>query len=458
MENVYVSDLFGSNITKNTPIVIINVNVSNLYFKQIASEGNTTIYEYNKYAINEILKDRDVDPDNFLILGHVLSKKGSNPKIIILGNKNICKNPTQYDQVSTYDGGKIIRPFYISSNGKKSYSLGLFFIKSNTIDISEIGIMQSNLLIDFKRSSKSQSIFDSNEFNLLSVPSKFPMKTIARTPEVNNKFKLLNGGDKYLTILDNGIMVKQGMDSLPQIFSYSAQGELTNDNKCIEYNGSKVFAETCNSNPNQKWLVSQSTIQPSNDFGKCLDVSNLDNTTILLNDCDSSFTQSWSTESNELLTINPDNEHVNSTDDISWDKYQGKTVVLVENNNPWFVNHDTVVRINPSNIASEIFDSDIFKNDPSYQPNFLTNMRNNVDFKSSFIIDPESPNLGYGHSFAARGGTLCQPSMQSQIQPDQIEGFDGLNQHTNFGLTESQLCAIIILLVILIIAYKIWKH
>ncbi len=468
MENLYVSDLFGYNITNGSPVIIINVNKTKNIFVKAASESidNTSIWKYNKTLIDEILFERHVDPNNFLIIGHILAKSNVLPDIVILANKNICIKPQGYDEVMNYSKGKIIRPFGTSDKGKKIYSTGLFYVENmNTInsDLSITGIIPDKLLVNYSTnqpteisvsnnlSPNSQSItLDCNDFGLLSSP-QFGIKTLARTQEIAEKFKLLNGNDKYLTILDNKIVAKQGLSTLAQLFSYNAQGELINEGKCLTYKNSKVLAESCNSDSsNQKWVLSQNKILPSNNFGKCLDVSALDKTTVELNDCESSNTQQWDTELNNNIF---DDTVSSQSGDYTWAKYKGKTLALVENDNPWFVNTDMVIPMKVEPSATNRYDDFYFREMPHYQPNFLVNLRNNQAYKTDFIIDPESQTLGYGYSYKSRGGKPCT---QIPDNSSNIEHFDGDQSQQKYSF-EQQIFVIIILLAIILVLYKAWK-
>lgn len=462
MENLYVSDLFGYNVTNGSPAIIMNVNNTQKIFSKIAYDlsDNTSIWKYNKSSINDILTERNIDPNNFLILGHILCKSNVLPKNIILVNKNICTIPQQYDEVTNYHKGKIIRPYSISNKGKKTYSVGLFYSDKQDFDMSQIGIVPDKLLVSYTDSS-SKSRFDCNEFGIL-TSAKFGIKTLARTQEVNDKFKLLNGNDKYLTVLDSGVMTKQGMNEFAQTFSYNAQGELIIDGKCLAHKDAKILAESCDSeNLNQKWIMSQNKILPSNNFGKCLDVSALDKTTVQLNDCDSVETQQWDTEiesnkfDNDIIDISS-SQSVRSNQstcsgDYTWGKYKGKTIALVENDNPWFVNSDIVTIAKMPTEGKYDFEATQVKSIPQYQPNYLINMRNNQPYKTNFVIDPESPTLGYGYSFLSRGGKPCQKSNSS------IEHFDGTISEENSYSTDQQIIMIITFIAVLLILYKIWK-
>lgn len=473
IENLYVSDLFGNNITDESPVIIINVNKPQNYMIKISEDisENTNIWKYDKNAINEVLSKRNVDHNNFLELGHVLNKfdqnnnknnnKNNLPKILILANKNICSTPEQYEEVMNYSTGKIIRPYKMSPTGEKKYTMALFYIdnkKEKMFDMSNIGIISDKLLINSGKTSTNYNL-DSNEFGLLTT-LKFGFKTIARTQIIKDKFKLSNKDDKYLTIFENNALAKQGLSTLSQTFSYNAQGELINEGQCLTYKNSKIMTESCNKdNPNQKWTVTQNKILPSNNLGKCLDVSSLDKTTAQLNECDSSDTQIWDTEiENNSFNSDISDSISSKSGDYIWSKFKGKTIALVENSNPWFVNKDIVDNIDTTSEASTKFMETQNEEIPHYQPNFLIDLRNNENYKSDFILDPSSPTLGHGYSFSSRSKNQCQNN-NSKIERFEGEIDDSNQNKESRGCTfNKKIAMFIVIIVILLIFYKIWIY
>lgn len=454
MANAYVSDLFGYNITNDSPIIVINTDNINEFITKIAknqSDG-TSVWRYNKSKIDDILESRNVDPNNFVVLGDLFYKKGLSYKSLILGNKNICYLPTAYEEIISYSNGKIVRPFYISGNDK-IYTVGLFYIeKPNDLDVTEIGIIPNDFTVKIKRNmgqtNQLKSSLDVNEFGLLSS-TELGITTISKNSLLKNKsrkFHLQYDEGKYLTVIDNDVKIKQKLPNLAQAFSYNAQGELTNDGKCLTYkdnsstnsvdSSSSVFtvsAEECDPvNDKQKWLMHRNHISPSNNFGTCLGVNPSDNETILLSECKNNVYQNWSTEhegSSDGSLSDSDN-----SSDYSWDMYHGKTVVLVENSNPWFINSDTVSKASYINVNDE----QTLYSDIGY--------RSNANYESKFILNPNSPSLGYGHSFASRGGVGC----------NKIEGFGNVTNN-NLNDSDCNIMVIIIMLAILLIIYKVWK-
>lgn len=456
MENLYISDLFGYPISNSSPIITINVNNTKELFINLTNESKS-IWKYNKTLVDDFLFARNVSDSNFLQIGHILTENKKNPNLIILANKNICITPNGYDEIMNYSTGKILRLFNLTNN-VKVYSPFLFY--TNDIDnfvnveINYIGIIPEQLLINYSEISTNNNSDEltSNDFQLLSS-FKFGVKTISRTINPKTNFKLLNSDDKYMTVSENKITADIKLDDTAQLFSYNAQGELINDGKCLSHNNEKVTVESCNDASNQKWILSQNKILPSNNFGKCLNLSPLDNSSIELTDCDSSDSQRWNTEAKSFNDTNSYDSTMSS--DYVWPKFKGKTLALVENKNPWFVNEKFVTKMDVKK-SPFTHDNNYLDQMPHYQQDFMINMKNNQIYQSDFVMDPNDPTMGHGYSIKSRFGSPCQKQINEKLSSNsnEIEHFDGVDQKY---LLENQILAIFILLAIILIIYKLWK-
>lgn len=427
MTDIFVSDLFGYNIDNDTPFVIINTTESYKLLKKIAKNKTSSIWEYNKKKFDDILKARNVDPDKFVSLGHVLYKPKLGPKTFILCNKSICTPPTDNEEVMIYGNGKIVRP-YAKLNDKTFYSLGLFYTNGDKLNTDYIGVIDDKYLLDIKLESSNETTdgLEQNDFSLLGA-TKLGIKTINKNKLLTNDMKtmrIVNSSNKYLTDSDDEstkpyAKLKLKQKSLKQNFSYNAQGELISNGKCLTYENEneKAYFSNCDSNnKKQKWTIANNKISPTEDFSKCLESSD-DNVSI--QKCDKSIDQLWESEDIDIAT----------SSDYTWDKYQGKTVVLVESDNPWYINEDVTHQKKIKNI--------------NYIPVDDIGYRFNADFKSTRVLDITQPHIGFGHSIADRDGISC-----SKVK--QIEKFDGKESDDN------QIIVIIMLIIIILIIYKLY--
>jgi hypothetical protein len=195
--------------------------------------------------------------------------------------------------------------------------------------------------------------------------------------------KLTDNSNKYLTVVDGNIKLKSKQTGLKQIFGYNTQGELIADGKCmtLNKNNNMIYLEDCDeSNDNQKWAIGNDKIRQyiSNDNkDRCVE---LNNDMLILNECNNSDIQKWNTEND------------NDSNTFSWQKFKGKNVVLVEADNPWYINTDDKYELK---YPREF----ILNNELSY--------RDNADFESNMALDSTKPDLGLGHSYASRKGIKC---------------------------------------------------
>lgn len=417
MIDIFVSDLFGYNINNDTPFIIINSQETYKLLKKIAKSNNTSIWEYNKPQIDEILKLRNVNPSNFVPLGHVLYKENKMPTMLILANISIAKQPTKFVQVGPYGNGKIYKPIYDDNN---TYcELGLVY-SENAPENLQIYTIPTSITTIVRTGNK----LDTNNFFLLSNGVS-GVKIIKKNTLMTSDFidmKLSNTSNKLLTMIVNGeqtnkAAIKSKRSGSHQTLSYNTQGELMTDNKCMTYSDelSPVFFDDCTNNKKQKWDIFDNKISPQHNSEKCLTA---EDDSVYVKQCtENNDNQSWVTGATDDSDLT-----------YAWDKYRGKSVVLVESNNPWYINSDQTVQL-------EIVDTDSnFHNDVKYRPN--------ADFKSEFIMDPNGHHLGYGTSYADRLGDPC----------DKIEQFSG-----NTNNEDNQLIFIMMCILFVIVIYKIWN-
>jgi Ricin-type beta-trefoil lectin domain. len=227
--------------------------------------------------------------------------------------------------------------------------------------------------------------------------------------------KLTHAMDKYVTMIDGNAVLKPEQESAHQSLSYNVQGELITSGKCLTYldENYPVFYGPCAGDKKQKWHIFDNKISPQHDNHKCLTVK--DNSLYIKQCNESNDKQNWTVENTNIINS-------------SWDKYHGKTVVLVESNNPWYINNDT---------------TDVMEN--KYKENMLPNkigFKKYADYKTNFVINANGPHMGYGVSYADRTGVPC----------DKIEQFDeGVLDNNN------QIICIMLCVLFIIIIYKIWK-
>ena len=413
--NITITDLFGNNITASSLFIIINSTNIHALMKKIAKDNDTSIWTYDHDLIDEILKQNKLSAKQYVTLGDVFYVTQYVPKQLILAHKSICKMPHVFTPIKSYGDGMIVRPV-----GQQGYtSIGSYFANSNIQpDKNRVGLLSDEILIEMDNTINANGL-SLNNYNLLADDPN-SVKTIRQSAfyDGNEKIKLLDSNGKYITkSLSNPskALAKSKLHSKNQLVTYNTQGELIIDGKCLSYQNnpsSELFFDSCTGDKKQKWNIYEGQISPQTEYQKCV-TTNHDS--LSLESCDSSDDQSWTTENNDI----------NTTGDYAWNKYKGKTVVLVESDNPWYINVDNTIPMTVKPNTS--FDN----------LNKLRPRNNNADVKTNIILDQTRPNLGMGYSYDTRQGFDCQ----------KIEGFGMADTYAQNNFI-FYICVIIILLLL----------
>ena len=179
----------------------------------------------------------------------------------------------------------------------------------------------------------------------------------------------------------NNIKLKLKNKLQNQLLSYSTQGELIMKDKCITHSSdnNSLILNDCNGSDSQKWNVVANSIQSENNKEKCIAYN--DDDTLSYETCNNTDNQSWQTEQSG------DND-----ESFKWTDYFGKTVVLVEADDPWYLNKENTVQM-------EYLKTQNLKSELGYM--------SHADYKTNRIIDENSHNLGFGYSYQDRVGQGC---------------------------------------------------
>jgi hypothetical protein len=421
MTDIFVSDISGYIINNESPFVIIKSSEIYKYLQSIynTSNKNISIWEYKQDKVQYVLKDRNVNPSQFLILGNVLYKQNTyKPSMLILGNKSICKNPNSYEEIVSYEDGKIVKPKL--SNDNEYEAIGLFYLKNgDKLDYNNIGLVPKKMIMQLDPISNDNITI--NDYCLLSyVPHG--IKTINKNKifGTNKNIKLLSTSNKYLTMTNTNEAKQQTKTSISkQTFSYNTQGELTNEGKCLTYDPKKssIHFDLCNDNKTQKWNIFENTISPVYNFDKCLSTDSYDSDDLSLQSCViKSDDQTWNTEGSDVT---------NSSDYIL-PTFGGKTVILVQNENPFYLNKEYTVEMN-------------YKKD---NLNLEDNIEDLENIDSTLAMNKE-----YAHYKSSQPLAISQ---KININ-NNIEKFDADNNNTSY---DKQIILILLLSILCIVFYK----
>ena len=189
-----------------------------------------------------------------------------------------------------------------------------------------------------------------------------------------------------------------------------------------------IVQNKCNDDINNKWYFYNDSI--ISDYNQnCLSVDN--NNEIISEPCKiTNKNQQWDIKNTDSVVI----DNLQETND-KWSTIRGKNVVLLESDNPWYINKE-------------------------YQPEGIvhpqTTELNTVDYEiaakydPSFMIDVTSPDFGHGHSYVERNGAQYYDSCFRD--DEKVETFDGRRKHRiNFNYIIC--CLIIVVFTMLAIKY-----
>lgn len=432
MSNITINDLFGNPVDNKSPFILLTTKNINTIIKKLDQRSYDSVWEIDNEKLIPLLKIFRIDLDQYKTFGHMFFNDYE-PKLrtIVLVNKefSIITNPTDYKFIGNYGSGYIWVPI-----GPKGFvHLGLIYTSTQqkpvTDDYCVLDIKYSlkTSVIDKFPNTNSINFMAGNEFNLLQSTTT-PVFTIYRAKLYNDirNFKLIAFHDeKYITSTDpsnsNSLGMKSRDNNNYQYINYSPNGELKLGNKCISNSGNnqQVDLQNCDdTNIGQKWYLDNSRV-----------ISHQDNTCLTLDDngenlkmakCDrDNSNQVWAKEKPEVI----------EPDEGVWYPAKGKKVILVNSENPWYLN-------NEFKEEAKIMGNKEPLNQVTYQPY--------GNFKSKFIMDFTKPDLGYGHSYAERLGKPC-PCNKANV----FEGFGNVKSGDAINTIILILCLLIFLLLIL---------
>lgn len=422
--NINITDLFDNNknVNNDTPFILIHSDNINKLLEKSDSDSNSSIYNFNKNLIYNILKDSDLNPDYFVYLYHIyLENNADYPDTIVLGNINKnTKYPIDFIFIKSYSDGTVWMPVTPDGFG----ALGLIYNHGvNKPNTNIIGVVDVNYLTNiYKLNFANDGLTSVNEFKALTHPSNKQV-TIVRGKSYKgvNKFKILDYDGKYISSDYSHIKLLGKDRSHDQHITYDIQGKLIVGDKCmtVNDNSNDVLLQTCyENNIKQIWYPVNNNLISQYKNTDCLTSSS---DSVVTKKCDGSNEQKWTYE---------EPTSVDQTEYI-WGKNKGRTVVLVDSDNPWYVNKDITDQIHFDTKQQDL-------NNVEY--------KSTADFTSDFVIDSTKSHMGYGHSYASRQGVPCKiDSNGNRI----IEGFSNYDNIDWINIIIIILIALLLLFIII---------
>jgi hypothetical protein len=423
---------------------------------------------------------------NYFSLGHIWApvKNLVDPVTIVLLNKNAYDvgKVIDYELVSEYGSGYIYKPI-----GLPGYTaLGLVYAKSKPSNLNICTVLADKTIKYNAHYFLVENMTNMNEFYLLGT-TDIDRITINRSLYAQSTDFYIQQKSKTIGVEDGKVvMIKQPQK---QNVSYTAQGELKLNSQCLgildDHRGDRfVYPQKCDNSLNQKWfpyedhvisLYDKTCLTTGNDnyltSVSCSSIDNsqkyefIKNTVNNDNNNDEEKEKENDDDNNDEEKENNDNNNDEENNDDNNDdnkqtnnkqthngenaletkinafkkiKGNGKKVVLVESNNPWYINKDLSDPIDPSHIIKMVDDRISLNDYPQSAP-----------YKSKFVMDKMSASMGYGHSFADHQGKPCNyPKLC-----DKVEGF---SQKKSKKPKFSKIILILLVAFIILITMKIW--
>jgi hypothetical protein len=319
----------------------------------------------------------------------------------------------------------MIKLYQLNIKNDENYSLyttsnkELSLIYSDTDKISyntlhDIGFLDTKYIIPYKKPF--------NEFLLLNnTETSFTINRNMFKNSGTNKMKLISDNYKYISSIDNNNNIElkpKNTSNNDQEINYTVQGELLLNNKCITVNDDEtVTLEECdnkNKQNNQKWYPFDGTFVSQYDTS-CL---SHDDNKITTEECSDSKAQIWNMEF----------PHQSDQRDNTIPFFKGKHIILVESDNPWFLNKDLATPV-------------------QYDENNGTNIdtiNKKLPRKNYALVKEKSKKSNNSDDIIG---------LDDINQPNTVmyEHFEPVNQTNNDNIFNNYLCWIIIILILIVI-------
>lgn len=287
--------------------------------------SNNIMQFLDKIIMSENITLYNMKFNNSVNFGHICTINNAIPtQLLFYPNENQENNTTKlidfahdYEYVAPFDNGYIWKPI-----GSIDYmAIGLVYALSKPTNL-KIGVVHKKYVLNTK--SGIANFTAGNEFGLLSHYT-YGSYTLNRPVimEMNTNFKLSSYNNEYITQINNTINIAPS-SLLNQNINYTPENNLSINNKCIDIANSKIVVNQCNKNTlSQKWYPFQNKFKSySSDACLATDTDAATNIANLITDDCAGNNSDWAIQ-------NTDSQQFNVS---------GEKVILVETNNPWYIN------------------------------------------------------------------------------------------------------------------------
>lgn len=367
-----VTDITGStNINNDSPFIIVKSNNMHDHLVKITSDNGYSVYRLNYQSLSKLVNKYSafIDMDNYMSIGDLCSSGEITD--VILANKNTIASMNKYKKVGTI-GNHTAWVGKATKNGNELRSIGVVLTEKDSPPKFNIPILPINYLVKMHFGG---SKIRGNEFNILSYfTDGLWTIVVSKFMDHESYFKYSNTNGKYLSSINSTLSMKDSKDNMQNI-RYTSDGQLMIDNKCITVNNGKlILSVRSNTDLNQKWVKKADKFMSLSDsnFNKCLGIDK--NNNVVLKNCPKSV--EWDFQNVDYIDVrNP-----------KWKSVKGKSLVLVDRNDPWFLNKDIVDVIeHPGNGKISPIGYDLVKDDQTPSRIGGTPKKNRSSFSDGYF-------------------------------------------------------------------------
>lgn len=312
--------LGGRDIDNDTPFIIVSSDNIEKFLSPIKFCNPHTIYrikyrEFVKYVQRKGV--HSIDMRNFMPIGDLCSDKRINS--LLLANRHIVPTTNNYRNIGKMNGLYMWVGF-IRRQGAESRSIGVVTTKTKYSPKYFIPVLPRMYLIKMDFGS---GFIRGNDFDILSV------KSDGLWIMTRNRFR---AGSLYYGDLNPSSSSRESKKKIGKNYDkdftklmYNEHGQLLLNDKCITVDKyGKLKLRSCGENKSQQWLRSGNDYVSmyNNQFNKCIGTSSSGGL-ILKNYHPKTDWDGFDRQSEGVVE--------------DWESVKGKTMVLRDRNNPWFL-------------------------------------------------------------------------------------------------------------------------
>lgn len=448
-----ITDVFGNIVVnRNVPILLISTKINSDLLINIIDDENESLWEPDQNKINELLKKNNIIPDVYKTFGHYWYPhiRCNIDVTIILANikYNFISQPIDFINIGSFKDGYIWKPIC----NKNHVELGLLYDKIKP-QLDKICTILYLYTIEYNgKYDVIDNYTNFNEFNLLGS-NNIPRKTIYRAHFIK-KNKIL----KIKNLFNNNYLNINGNDNIiftkkPANVIYTTNGQIKINNKCLERiysneNNLSISLRECNDTNAQKWFpFGIPNIHPNPEYHLISQNDMLHMT--LLSDGDDDLKKNIIATEKLIGNKKQIFKFENIVNDRIIFNKNNSQIMLVESNNPWYINKSN--NISQKHYNNNLYENDNFQDLNNYDndPTLLPGSNNNNNFSSNASYYPnKTTDNAMRNSY--NNFTLC-----SRCKDNKKEHFTNDNSMENIKINNNRI--IIILLIIILIIFLILK-